>query len=64
MEEGFVGGEEVLMTNEESAELTEPCVGPLDDPSALVSSQLATIFVLPQLVVVPVGHDQLDAALG
>jgi len=54
----------MLMMHKQSAELTEPGVGAFDDPAALVSSQLAAIFILPQLVVVSVGHDQLDATLG
>jgi hypothetical protein len=52
------------MANQESSELTEPCVGALDDPAALVSSQLPAILVLAQFVVGPVRHDQLDAAPG
>jgi hypothetical protein len=50
------------MSDQQPAELTEPCVGAFDDPATLVSAQLAAIFVLPQLVVGPVGRDQLDAA--
>jgi hypothetical protein len=29
IEEGAVGGEQMLMANQQSAELTKPCVGPL-----------------------------------
>ncbi len=53
----------MLMANQQSAELTEPGVGAFDDPATLVSTQLATILVLLHLVVVPLGHEQLDAAL-
>lgn len=52
------------MAHQQSAELTEPGIGALDDPAPFVSSEFATILVLSQLIVVPVGHDQLDAALG
>ena len=51
------------MTNQQSAELTEPCVRPLHDPAAKIAPQFASIFVSPFLVVLPVWHDQLDAAL-
>ena len=53
----------MLMTNQQSAELTEPGVGSFHDPAALVASQFASIFVAPFLVVLPVGRDQLDASL-
>jgi hypothetical protein len=51
------------MAHQQSAELTEPGVGAFDDPAALVSSELTSILVLPQLVVGPIGHDQLDTSL-
>jgi hypothetical protein len=50
------------MSDQQSSELTEPCVGALDDPPWLVATQLASIFVLTQLVVSSVRPDQLDAA--
>ncbi len=37
----------MLMSNQQSAELTEPCVGSFDDPAALISPQFAPIFVAP-----------------
>lgn len=51
------------MANQQPTELTKPCIGALDDPATFVSAQFAAIFVLPQLVVFSIGHDQLDAAL-
>ena len=45
MEEGFIGGEESFMANEESAELPEPCVGSFDDPAAFVPPQFAAVLV-------------------
>ncbi len=53
----------MLMTNQQTAELTKPCVGSLDNPAADVTPQLAPIFVAPFLVVLPVGRDQFDASL-
>ncbi len=50
------------MANEESAELTEPCVGALDDPASLVSPESPAVLVLPLLVVFPVRDDEVDAA--
>jgi hypothetical protein len=52
------------MSNQQSSKLTEPGVRAFNDPASFVAPQLATIFVLPQLVVGAVGHDQLDAAFG
>jgi hypothetical protein len=50
------------MANQQAAELTEPGIGSLDDPSAFVAVQFAAIFVAPLFVVAPIGRDQLDAA--
>ena len=50
------------MTNQQSAELTEPCIGSLYNPASLVSPQLASVFVPSLLVVLPIGHNQFDAA--
>ena len=51
------------MPNQESSELTEPCIGPLDDPAALVAAQFPSILVTPLFVVLSIGCDQLDASL-
>ena len=53
----------MLMTNQQAAELTEPSVGSLHDPATLIAPQFASIFITPFLVVAPVGHNQLNAAL-
>ena len=53
----------MLMANHQSAELTKPCVGPLYDPTAFISSEFPSIFVAPCFVVLPIGHDEIDAAL-
>ncbi len=51
----------MLMANQQSTELTEPCVCPLHDPAAKITPQFASIFEAPQLAILPVRHDQLDA---
>jgi hypothetical protein len=51
------------MTDQQSAELSQPGIGALDDPTALVTAQLPAILVPPFLVVLPVRRDQFDAAL-
>jgi len=51
------------MAHKESAELTEPCVGALDDPAALVASEFPAVFVLPLLAVLAVRNDEVDASL-
>ena len=50
------------MSDKQSSELVEPCVGAFDDPAALVASELAPVFILPVLVVRPVRDDEVDAA--
>ncbi len=51
------------MTNQQSAELSEPCIRPLHDPAAKITPKFTSIFVSPLLVVLPVRHDQIYAAL-
>ena len=52
------------MANQQSAELTEPCVGALDDPAALVASKLSAVLVASVLAVLAVWNDEVDTALG
>jgi hypothetical protein len=50
------------MPNKESAELTEPSVGTLDDPVSFVASEFPAVFVLSLLVVFSVQDDEVDAS--
>jgi hypothetical protein len=50
----------MLMPNQQTAELTKPCVGSLHDPAALITPQFAPIFVASFLVVLAVGGNQFD----
>jgi hypothetical protein len=50
------------MTNQQSAELSEPGVGALDDPTPLVTSQLSAIFEPPLFVVPPIRRNQFDTS--
>ncbi len=59
----MVGGEQVFMTNQKSAELTEPGVGSLHDPAAFVAPHFASIVVAFPLLVLAIGRDQLDSPL-
>ena len=52
----------MLMTDQQAAELTEPGIGPLDDPATFVTSEFATIFVAPLFVIAAVRNDQIYAA--
>jgi hypothetical protein len=61
MEEGSVGCEQMLMTNEESSGLTDPGIGGFDDTATLKASELSAILVPPVLAVVPVRNDEVDA---
>jgi hypothetical protein len=45
----------MFMTDEQAAELTEPGVCTLDDPTPLVAAQLATVFIAPVPAVLSVG---------
>src|ERR1022692_1597383 len=51
----------MFMTDEQSAELSQPGVGAFDNPAPFVASQFPTIFISPLLVVLPVRRYQLDA---
>jgi hypothetical protein len=51
------------MAHQQSAELTEPCVGALDDPAPLITPELATVFVTSEFAVLAVWDDEIDAAL-
>jgi hypothetical protein len=63
VKEGVLNGEQMLVTNQQSAELPEPRIGPFHDPSALVAAELAAIFIASQFVVLPVRRDQFDASV-
>ncbi len=62
MEEGQINGDQMFVTNQHAAELTEPSIGAFDLPAPFITSQLPAILVSPFFVVFPVGRDQLDAA--
>ena len=53
----------MLMADQQAAELTEPGVGSLHNPAALITPQFAAIFVAPSLVVLPVGRNQFNPSL-
>ena len=42
------------MSHQESSELAEPCVGPLDDPAAFVAAQFPSVLVAALLVVLSI----------
>jgi hypothetical protein len=51
------------MAYDKSSELTEPCVGSLDDPASFVAPELSSVFVLPLLAVLAVRNNKIDASL-
>jgi len=51
------------MSDQLASKLPQPCVGSLDDPAAFVPPQFASVLVAPQFVVLPVRHNQFNAAL-
>src|ERR1700676_4402530 len=62
VKEGVVNGEQMLVTNQQSAKLPEPCIGSFHNPSALVAAELAAIFIGPQFVVLPIWGNQFDTS--
>src|SRR5208282_1570804 len=62
VEESAISGEQMLITHQQSSELAKPGVGSFDDPTPLVATQFAPIFVAPMPIVLAVRRDQLDAA--
>ena len=52
----------MLVTNQQSAKLPEPCIGSLHNPSALVAAKLAAIFMAPQFVVLSIRRNQFDSS--
>ena len=51
------------MANQDSAELTQPCIGAFDDSASFVAPELSAVVVLFLFVVLPVQNDELDAPL-
>ena len=51
------------MSHEESAELSEPCVGTFDDPAALVASELSAVLVASVPAIFAIRNDEVDASL-
>jgi hypothetical protein len=51
------------MTNEESAELSQPGVCAFDGPASFAAPELSAVLVSPVLAALAVGNDEVDAAL-
>src|ERR1035441_930856 len=51
----------MFMADQQSSELSQPCIRSFDNITALVAAQFPAIFVSSLLVVLPVGFNQLDA---
>jgi len=50
------------MSDQQASKLPQPSIGSLDDPASLVPSQFASVLVAQLLVVLPVRHNQFNAA--
>jgi hypothetical protein len=50
------------MSNNESAELTEPGIDAFDDPASFIAPELPAVLVLSLLVVFPARNDEVDAS--
>jgi hypothetical protein len=64
MKEGLVNDNFSFPTDNESAEVLQPCKSPLNRPSALVTPQFAAILVFLFLVIFAVRTNQIDTSLG
>jgi hypothetical protein len=62
VEEGPIGGEQMLMAHQQAAKLTQPGVGSLHDPAPFIASHFPSILVLSRFPILPIGRDQLDPA--
>ena len=51
------------MTNQQSAKLSQPGVGTLHDPAALIATQLASVFVPSLPIIFPIGDNQFNPTL-
>jgi hypothetical protein len=51
------------MADQQSSELTQPCIGPFDLPEAFVAAQFSPIIKSFRFAILPVRRDQLDVAL-
>jgi hypothetical protein len=62
VEEGIVNGEQTLVTYPQAVQLSEPDIGSFYNPSALVEAELASIFIVPTLIVLPLQCDLFNAS--
>src|SRR5579863_6640314 len=63
MKERVINGKRAVVADHQSAEVTEPCEGPLHDPASPVASQCPTVLRRRFAPILPMRDDQLDAAL-
>ena len=62
MKESLVNGKRAVVAHHQSAEVAEPREGTFHDPSSLVAPQRPTVLRRRFASVLPMRHDQLDAA--
>jgi hypothetical protein len=63
VKEGIVDGEQMFVTNQQAAKLSDPGIGSFHNPSTIVATQFAAIFIAPSPVVLPVRRKEFDSAL-
>jgi hypothetical protein len=61
IEEDLMSGDQILMTNQQAAKLSDPNTGSLYDPAEFVAAYLASILIAPPFVVL---KDALTIQLG
>jgi len=62
IEKRSIGGEQELMTNQQSTKLAQPGVGSFHDPATLITTQFTSILIPSLLAIGPVRCDQIDTA--
>src|SRR5258707_535527 len=64
MKEGLVNVKRAVIAHDQSAEVAQPCEGPLHDPASPVATQRTTVLRRRFAPILPMRDDQFDAALG
>ena len=63
MKEGAIDRERAIVAHDQTAEVTEPCVGAFDNPSPPVAPQRSAVLGRWFLSIAAMRHDQFDTPL-
>src|SRR5574340_815681 len=62
MKEGMVNGKQAVIAHDQSAEVAKPSEGAFHDPASLIAAQRSTVLRRRFASILPMRHDQLNAA--